>query len=543
VRCSDFNLVAERVTRLALILCLFAASATQGVALTPPVITATAKGPNQINLTWPATTSAGYGYLVEIMSAGDTRYSSWQELRPIPAASGYTCNNTVIIKGAACNISDPAGTQIYNPPTNGIPYWVAEANYTDPQDDSPAQFIAAGLMPNVAYSFRVRSYSGNTATSYSSYSNTTTATTANYARRYVSPTGSDSNTGVDDAHAWLTLFHASTTLACGQVLIVKGGSYANDYVSLSQKCSVTNKAVVLVNPGETATVTSGPPGIEHVVQMHGNNVVVDGLRCASSSTQGGNADIYIVGGHNAVFNVETRPAVVPTAKAGVSIIGGHNLLYGSYLHDAFSPDGTQNPGGNGGFVLVIQGLGATDNVIWSNHLTRGGHDVSLCSAGCSYNRWQNNIMDGGWGMGFEVIGSNAQFNLFEGNFIYGIGRLVSFYKPSIEISGPNTTVRRNVIVNGKSVNLEVSSLNSGNVVNSQIYNNVFYGGDACYFQSYDGGVASYNGVLYSNNICYKFTGNATDIYRGNTASEVAYNTFLGVNQKHYHLEPLRGRYF
>ena len=45
-----------------------------------PAITATAKGPNQINLSWSAVSNPGYGYLIEIQSGGDSRYSAWQEL-------------------------------------------------------------------------------------------------------------------------------------------------------------------------------------------------------------------------------------------------------------------------------------------------------------------------------------------------------------------------------------------------------------------------------------------------------------------------------
>ena len=144
----------------------------QSSSLQPPAITATAKGPNQINLTWSASTNAGYGYLVEIQSPSDARYSSWTELKPIPAAAGYVCSTSVVINGAVCIISDSTGQHVYTPPTNGVPYWVTESTYIDPQDGSPAQFIAAGLAPETDYSFRVRTYSGNTNPTFSSYSNT-----------------------------------------------------------------------------------------------------------------------------------------------------------------------------------------------------------------------------------------------------------------------------------------------------------------------------------------------------------------------------------
>jgi hypothetical protein len=161
---------------------LMPVAAWSQAGLGSPTIAAAAKGPNQINLAWSAVSNPGYGYLVEIQSGSDSRYSSWQELWPIPQAGGYVCDNTVAIRGAYCNISDPSGTHVYNSPNNGIPYWVTEANYTDPRDGSPAQFIAAGLKPNTSYSFRVRTYSGITSPAFGAYSNVANAATSNYVR-------------------------------------------------------------------------------------------------------------------------------------------------------------------------------------------------------------------------------------------------------------------------------------------------------------------------------------------------------------------------
>src|ERR1043165_2288960 len=133
--------------RLAIVL---ASALGNAAAQDAPAIAGKAKGPNQINLTWSAAKGDIYGYLVEIRSTGDPRYANWTELQPIPKAGGYTCDSNVVFRGGRCAISDPQGAHVYNPPNNGVPYWVTEATYIDPQDDSPAQFIAAGLKPNTA---------------------------------------------------------------------------------------------------------------------------------------------------------------------------------------------------------------------------------------------------------------------------------------------------------------------------------------------------------------------------------------------------------
>jgi hypothetical protein len=420
---------------------------------------------------------------------------------------------------------------VFNSPNNGVPSWVTEANYIDPQDDSPVQFIAWGLKNNITYSFRVRSYSGLTANDHSAYSKVATVATAAYELRYVSPAGSDTNDGTasDPAHAWKTLAHASAALACGEELIVLGGDYPSDLINMNQQCSPGKKAVVIVSPGEEATITSAPPGGEHTMILGGSYLVLDGLKSASSSAQNGDYDIQVSGNHCAVFNVETHPNPIPTFKGGVALRGGHNLLYRSYLHDAGSPDGGQNPSGNGGFVLVVEGNRAVGNVIWSNHFTRGGHDVSLCIRGANHNRWLNNIMDGGWGMGWEAI-EGSQHNLLEGNVIYHTGQLVSFYKPSIEVSSSYTTVRRNIDILSKSNALEVSALYGGDsAIYTHVYNNLFYAPGTCYFQSHNGGSAAYDYGIYQNNICYRLSGVATDIYLDNRKGRISYNLFLAVD--------------
>lgn len=494
-------------------------------------VTATPKGPNQINLRWSPVSTPIDGYLIEIQSDMDTRYSSFTELQPIPKATGYTCNSTVQRNGGFCNISDPTGAHVYNPQSNGIPYWATDATYIDPQDSSPAQFIAWGLRPNTAYRFRVRTYSDN---SFGEYSLVATATTANYALRYVSPNGKDSNDGTrpDKSHAWLTLAHGSKTIQCGQELIVMGGSYAKDGIAMGQSCTAGNKAVVLVNPGDTAIITSGTLLNSSVIVLAGNYLVVDGMICASSTADpGGSFDALIFGKHNALLNVNISPAVIPTfLQSGLQIKGDHNLIYRSYLHDYGSPDAVQNPAGNGGYVLVLPDAGAHNNVIWSNHLTRGGHDVSLCLSGCSYNRWLNNIMDGGWGMAWNAVYAGAQNNLVEGNFVKDVGQLIIAYKPSLQVSqGPNT-LRRNIVVNEKSAALEVSALYGHSAVTgSLIYNNVFYSPGSCYFQSHNQGVSAYDEVVFANNICYKFTGDATDIYLANKTNQIMYNDILSVD--------------
>lgn len=85
------------------------AYASSVFALDAPSITATAKGPNQINLTWSEVADTGYGYKIEIQSANDSRYSSWTAIATIP-------------------------------------YWVTESHYKDPQDNTASQYPVFSLI-------------------------------------------------------------------------------------------------------------------------------------------------------------------------------------------------------------------------------------------------------------------------------------------------------------------------------------------------------------------------------------------------------------
>jgi len=479
--------------------------------LTAPTITATAKGPDQINLTWSAATSPGYGYLVEIQSAGDSRYSSFTQLQTIPNATGYTASS-----GNACQVSDTNGTYVYNPQSlgssahlYGLPTWVVESNYVDPQDGTAAQFMAFGLKPNTSYSFRVRTY---TPTSYSSYSNTASATTANYSTvRYISTTGSDSNGGTNSTtDAWLTFYHASHTVSAGTLVLAEAGSYPSDEIwPTNGGSSATAKVVYEADSGASVTITSaygsGPEGIYLGVSY----VVIDGINIVATDS----SDVAVQASsasHDVLANLSIGPLLtaLPNTYGIASFTGSsYMLVYQVYMHDSQYPCSAQNPSGNAGSLFGENP--DTNDVIMFNHLTRGAHDTGVCKGGsssalCENNAWLDNVMDGGYGLCWEDV-FYGESNLVEGNVCFGAGRLESgIYKPGFEISGPSTTMRRNIVLAGSSHAQEISSLNSINVPNFKIYNNVWYepGGDCFWI---NGSVSSTSGVI-ANNICYSLVG-------------------------------------
>jgi hypothetical protein len=61
-------------------------------------------------------------------------------------------------------------------------------------------------------------------------------------------------------------------------LIVMAGNYDNEYFGMYQHCTPASKAVLMVNPGDTASITSNAHlNWGAVVTAGGTNIVIDGL--------------------------------------------------------------------------------------------------------------------------------------------------------------------------------------------------------------------------------------------------------------------------
>jgi hypothetical protein len=492
-------------TLLALVLC------TSAFACTAPTnLAATAKGPTQINLTWTAASVPCYGYIVEVVSPTSTRaIQGMSELQPIPTAGGFACNPAILIPavtGSNCTYDDTAKAHVYNPSANYLKPWVTEAQYIDPTDGTAAQFPVGRLKNNTQYSFRVKTCTGQTATTCSSgYSNVATTTTANYAVRYVSPSGTNdgSHGTTTGSGAWQTLLYGSQQLACGQILIVQAGSYpATDRIALnpSPTCTASNRAVIQWNIGDTidfamdgsrVAVSLGDAG----ASGGGDYLVLDGVsgRFTGSWDTNGSKPFEIWSQHTALLGISFGPDAsnVPSAAYGVYIHGPYWLLASSYIHHVGSPEEHQVNLGSSGFPTYLSNHG----VMVNNHITGGSHDTSTCKTEnggsvygiCQYNLIANNVLDGGWGTGV-ITGTNAPSGgeLVEGNFVLHPGYYITFHQDSgatkacFQNGAPGTTIRRNIcVVSGYTVRLVefTSSCSKGldpvcGMENNLLYSNV-----------------------------------------------------------------------
>jgi len=462
-----------------------------------PVITATAKGPNQINLTWPAVTNPGWGYKVEIQSDGDSRYSSWTEL-PITRDG-----------------------------RNWLPYWVTEAHYTDITDGtgtsmgSAAKFQMYGLKYGTTYNFRVRTYAKNDSGTevFGSYSNTASATTTTPGTiRYVVPGGAGSQNGTSWANAWPKVSSANG-VAAGTLVLVGGGTYSSDSFIPVNSGTQANRTVIQANYGETPTITtSNAPGGQSTIYISSgrNYLILDGINV--DNTDGNGPRVNIGGQRNAIVNAEIDAGGGGWLE-GIYITNGYNLVHYSYVHDA------GQWGLDDGSTIVTIGSSSDRNVIQYSHSQRGGHDTGLTKEGSDYNQWKNNLFDGGMGLGWEATGApNCQYNLIEGNVFKDVNadpQHSSLYKPGIEVSAQRTTVRRNVFYGGDDHGIEISGV-GGDASNNLIYNNVIYNNGGIGITSF---TTATNGV-YANNIIYA-NENAGNEYSNNRIQSAMVDTYTG----------------
>jgi hypothetical protein len=457
-------------------------------AMDTPSITATAKGPNQINLTWSQPANPGWGYVVEIQSASDSRYSSYTQLSITRDGRTY------------------------------LPYWVTEANYIDPQDGSACQFPVFNLLNNTLYNFKVRCYGKTDAgvDAYGSYSTVASATTSNYTERWCTQAGAGAGNGTSLANAW-SLATTNSTADDGMIVYLSGTFTSALNPANSGSSGVGNKIVFINIPGGTATFSNN--SIQSITIVAGrSHIVLDGIKVSTSYT--GTERVSIGGNHLAIVECEVDGKSTGSTNNdygfdigiyGVSDnVADYNLVHRCYIHNV------GNVSGEGEGYPFWVWPGSNYNVIQYNHLSNGGHDT-LYIDGASYNRILNNFHDG-WGMGLElatgpgVPGPAPTYNLVEGNVWYNTGYLNSGNpkKPDSECAGDYNTYRRNVGYDGNWDSLEIFGDNNGyGAKNNLFYNNVFYNNPSTGITSGNGNGTGVTNNTIANNIIY---GCATEEY-------------------------------
>lgn len=476
-------------------------------ALDAPLITATPKAPNQINLTWDAVSNPGWGYKVEIQSDDDSRYSDWTELSWQSATPQSTTG----------------GSLTY------LPYWVTEGHYLDVTDGigtasgacksasascgSPAQAQIYGLKHSTTYKFRVRTW-GKTdagAAVYSSYSTLIEATTPTPATiRYVTTTGAGSRNGTSWENAYDDISDANGISVSGghALVLIEAGNYASDNITPTRSGTQEYRIVFQAYNGGPVNITS-PSATIAVDTNRQDYIIVDGIN-TTYRTNNGQPRFYIDQG-------SSRVALVNFAAAGqtggdlwgvVDVKSSYNLVHNYYVHDNGAA-GIDNRHSN------IQIYGPYNHNIFQLGVSiRGAHDCFLIKGAATYNQLKNSRHGGEWGHGVNLVNDGSavcKYNLVEGNTFNDICKehtLRNFYKNAMQAPSSTNTLRRNVVYDGhdgsggkcKGLGFELNKEGGGATGSNLVYNNTVYNNGGAALVIWNGTTNNkiVNNIFYNN---------------------------------------------
>ncbi len=143
---------------------------------------------------------------------------------------------------------------------------------------------------------------------------------------YVAPNGDDSNDG-SEAYPWQTIQKAADTLAAGETVYIKAGTYPERVIPQNSG-SVGNLIVYASYPGHTVTIDGSgislPDDLAGLFELSGKSYIkISGLRIANTGPNADNAGIlvndssYITIENNYTYN---------TSSSGIGVWGSHHIL-------------------------------------------------------------------------------------------------------------------------------------------------------------------------------------------------------------------------
>lgn len=356
---------------------------------------------------------------------------------------------------------------------------------------------------------------------------------------YLSPSGSDSDSGLSTGDAWATLQHArdfSPALGAGDTLFIMGGRYTNaqyfhdfgGYIHGEPGNPVVFKAY-----GDAAAVftSTGPHpsnrqyflfdnrNSDHIVMDgYGSippyaplSIKFEGYEDTGSFIDWGSTSLSSPANYTegiTIRGIEFDGSHTSSFTSGGTdeVFSGMRLKHlrystieGNYFHHIHHPTGPIPPGDDtdhhqgAGYGVYLMSCDLT--TVEGNRFERINHGaiyleivrgVSLPSGhACRYNKIINNVIENHYGGGIFISTSNPgdnipqHHNLIDGNLITHCGETLLNSKSAIQLGGSNNVVRRNVIYNpvndGISLEGQVAIGYRNIVKGNLIYNNVVFG--------------------------------------------------------------------
>jgi phosphatidylinositol-3-phosphatase len=293
---------------------------------------------------------------------------------------------------------------------------------------------------------------------------------------YVSPTGSDSNSGTSTSSAWKTAQQAFNGAQAGQTMCFMGGTYPMTVSSgynqtLNNSGTAANPITFTNYPGQVAVLDGNTRVNGSYVKFLGTPMAPPGLVFQGPTGQALGL-IDVMNTHDVTFDhVEIRNA---DYHAGLYQYNGYNIkLIGCYVHDNGRP----------GFVNTDQG-------IYFDATTGGGNLIANCLIehnvstgvqlypGPSQVTVEENTIVNNGAMGVVVYGSQ---NTVVNNVLSGNGEIGGFTQLVID-GGTNHVIDSNILWDSSTSYQGYTDNTSQTVTNSIIKDPMFVAPSSNNFQ-------------------------------------------------------------
>ena len=335
---------------------------------------------------------------------------------------------------------------------------------------------------------------------------------------YVDPlNGNDNTARVNDInYPYRHLSYNIFAVKAGDTVILRGGSYVDDYFWPANTFSKYAPITIKAYPGETPLITGtgyGGSGTSFFIGWAQNKgyVIIDGLHFENIS--GGNPPIQVVNYSNGVI---VKNCIFKNISCWANVI----LDTASYCvieNNAFDTLGSPGDKGSADHVSL---RGSDHCLIQNNYLVRGGHsaigmgyykfsDGTITIS--KYNVIRNNLIEQHWGAGIGT-GQQSQHNVIEGNKVYYVGEEVTTYpKDGLQMNSLMNIIRKNVVAytspapyqdNGMVMQGYPFEGFSQDSKYNRVYNNVIYKSGSVGLQVYQTAGGNITGNRFLNNILY-----------------------------------------
>lgn len=316
---------------------------------------------------------------------------------------------------------------------------------------------------------------------------------------YVDPAGDDANSG-SLTSPWKTLDKACSMANAGTTIIVRGGTYPNNYCHGQAQGTAAQPITLKAYPNETPVFTGTHP-FSVALNIFGSFWSVENLTFSDTSL-------------SAVVNVANASEVRLKNLTFKNNNGGELLKVSRssrvFVQDSsFDTTGIVTDQGQGDCIAV---RGSSQVLIQGNTFTKCGHaavdvmnDNELMSNRVAIRK---NIINQLWGGGIYIIRGSAN-TLVEDNVVLRVGQEVNYPKSCIQVAGTFGIYRRNIcaITGPNQAGYALAAYTFAGVVQSpqhnRIYNEVIYGASYVAFQMIQKDVARIDDNKIVNSILYR----------------------------------------